>query len=205
MQSPTVINYEIRPCKFVERRMLQSVFSRMIPLFHSEYQYIGFGGLSFTDFKIFHRELHINRMFSIECGYSMNKLEFSFIAYTCLVHVKIVFIFILVLQFYFFKNEISFEAENFHHLMQALRHIKIMKKFKFLEVFFLNKETDCPVAKSHSFLRKNVNFDGFISHDHVSTFASYLFSFFFINKNQYQQQGFQLYQHKNFKLTFEFL
>lgn len=77
MQSPTVINYEIRPCKFVERRMLQSVFSRMIPLFHSEYQYIGFGGLSFTDFKIFHRELHINRMFSIECGYSMNKLEFN--------------------------------------------------------------------------------------------------------------------------------
>ena len=64
MKSPTVLNYEVRPCKFVERRMLLSVLSRIIPLFQQEYQYIGFGGLSFTDFKMFHRELHINQMFN---------------------------------------------------------------------------------------------------------------------------------------------
>ena len=62
MKSPTSLNYEIRPCKFVERKMLLSAFARIIPLFKQEYQYIGFGGLSFTDFKLFHRELHINRI-----------------------------------------------------------------------------------------------------------------------------------------------
>ena len=77
MKSPTVLNYEVRPCKFVERRMLLSVLSRIIPLFQQEYQYIGFGGLSFTDFKMFHRELHINQMFSIEYGYPKEKLEFN--------------------------------------------------------------------------------------------------------------------------------
>lgn len=77
MKSPTALNYEIRPCKFVERRMLLSAFMRILPLFNSNYQYIGFGGLSFTDFKLFHRELHINTMYSIEGGYNENKLEFN--------------------------------------------------------------------------------------------------------------------------------
>lgn len=77
MKSPTALNYEIRPCKFVERRMLLTAFMRILPLFNSNYQYIGFGGLSFTDFKLFHRELHINTMYSIEGGYSENKLEFN--------------------------------------------------------------------------------------------------------------------------------
>lgn len=77
MKSPTALNYEIRPCKFVERRMLLSAFMRILPLFNSNYQYIGFGGLSFTDFKLFHRELHINTMYSIEGGYNKSKLEFN--------------------------------------------------------------------------------------------------------------------------------
>lgn len=77
MKSPTALNYEIRPCKFVERRMLLSAFIRILPLFDPNYQYIGFGGLSFTDFKLFHRELHINTMYSIEGGYSESKLEFN--------------------------------------------------------------------------------------------------------------------------------
>lgn len=77
MKSPTALNYEIRPCKFVERRMLLSAFIRILPLFNSNYQYIGFGGLSFTDFKLFHRELHINTMYSIEGGYNESKLEFN--------------------------------------------------------------------------------------------------------------------------------
>ena len=83
MKSPTALNYEIRPCKFVERRMLLSAFIRILPLFNSNYQYIGFGGLSFTDFKLFHRELHINTMYSIEGGYNESKLE-SNKPYSCI-------------------------------------------------------------------------------------------------------------------------
>lgn len=77
MKSPTVLNYEIRPCKFAERRMLLTSFSRIIGVFKQQYQYIGFGGLSFTDFKLFHRELHIDKMFSIEAKYNKAKLEFN--------------------------------------------------------------------------------------------------------------------------------
>lgn len=77
MNSPTVLNYEIRPCKFAERRMLLSSFARIMGVFKQQYQYIGFGGLSFTDFKLFHKELHIDDMYSIEGGYSKHKLEFN--------------------------------------------------------------------------------------------------------------------------------
>lgn len=38
---------------------------------------LGFGGLSFTDFKLFHKELHIKDMYSIEAKYEPNKLEFN--------------------------------------------------------------------------------------------------------------------------------
>ena len=77
MKSPTALNYEIRPCKFAERRMLLSSFARIIGVFKQRYQYIGFGGLSFTDFKLFHKELHINDMYSIESRYCTHKLEFN--------------------------------------------------------------------------------------------------------------------------------
>ena len=77
MKSPTVLNYEIRPCKFAERRMLLASFARIIGVFKQQYQYVGFGGLSFTDFKLFHRELHINTMYSIEGEYCKPKLEFN--------------------------------------------------------------------------------------------------------------------------------
>lgn len=77
MKSPTVLNYEIRPCKFAERQMLLASFARIIGAFKQQYQYVGFGGLSFTDFKLFHRELHINTMYSIEEKYCKPKLEFN--------------------------------------------------------------------------------------------------------------------------------
>ena len=62
-KSAVTINYEIRPCKFVERRMLLASLSRILGAIRKEqeYQYIGFGGCSFTDFKLFHRELQINQ------------------------------------------------------------------------------------------------------------------------------------------------
>ena len=78
-KSAVTINYEIRPCKFVERRMLLASLSRILGAIRKdqEYQYIGFGGLTYTDFKMFHRELHIEQMFSIEGGYPLTKLEFN--------------------------------------------------------------------------------------------------------------------------------
>ena len=77
MKSPSVLNYEIRPCKFAERKMLLASFARILGVFKQKYQYIGFGGLAFTDFKLFHKELNINSMFSIEEKYNINKLNFN--------------------------------------------------------------------------------------------------------------------------------
>ena len=74
-----MFNYELRPCKFVERRMFIMSLSRIIARFGGDYQYVGFGGLSFTDFKLFHKELNINKMFSIEAGDGITdeRLEFN--------------------------------------------------------------------------------------------------------------------------------
>ena len=79
-KSATTINYEIRPCKFVERRMFLASLSRILGAVKQgkNYQYIGFGGCSFTDFKLFHRELQIDKMISIEGDdYSNSKLDYN--------------------------------------------------------------------------------------------------------------------------------
>ena len=78
MNSPKFLNYETRPLKFTERKMLLSVFNRIVNYYKNDYQYIGFGGVAFTDFKLFHRELHIKEMCSIEGGkFSIEKLEYN--------------------------------------------------------------------------------------------------------------------------------
>lgn len=77
MKSATVLNYETRPCKFAERRMLLASIARIMGVLKLKHQYIGFGGLSFTDFKLFHKELHIKEMYSIEAKYEPLKLEFN--------------------------------------------------------------------------------------------------------------------------------
>jgi hypothetical protein len=84
MNSPKNLNYETRPAKFTERKMLLSSFLRICNLYGGNYQYIGLGGVSFTDFKLFHKELHIDQMYSLEGGsFSYEKLQvnlpFSFI------------------------------------------------------------------------------------------------------------------------------
>ena len=56
MNSANKIDYETRPCKYAERRMLIASLSRIIGAENKTYQYIGFGGLSFVDYKLFHRE-----------------------------------------------------------------------------------------------------------------------------------------------------
>lgn len=84
MNSPKKLNYEIRPCKYAERKMLLASFARIISRMGFEYQYIGFGGLSFTDFKLFHKELEINHMFSIEGGdFSLDRINTN-IPFSCI-------------------------------------------------------------------------------------------------------------------------
>lgn len=79
MNSPKYLNYETRPLKFTERKMLLSCLTRLVNYFNNQYQYIGLGGVSFTDFKLFHKELHISDMYSIEAGtkISEEKLKFN--------------------------------------------------------------------------------------------------------------------------------
>ena len=78
MNNPRKINYELRPAKFVERKMLLASLTTICKFYNLDYQYIGFGGLSFTDFKLFHKELHIDKMISIEGGHLLNKERVEF-------------------------------------------------------------------------------------------------------------------------------
>lgn len=77
MKSTNCINYELRPNKFVERKMFVSSLARIMGFFRKTYQYIGFGGIAFTDFKLIHKELNIENLHSIEKMYSKEKLEFN--------------------------------------------------------------------------------------------------------------------------------
>lgn len=65
--SNDAINYRLRPAKHIERKMLVEALWRLQAFSHlKEYQYIGFGGRYFADFSLFHRQLGITRMVSIE-------------------------------------------------------------------------------------------------------------------------------------------
>jgi len=78
MNSPKKFNYETRPHKFTERKMLLASLQKICNYFGGIYQYIGLGGISFTDFKLFHKELHINELCSIEGGkFSEKRLHFN--------------------------------------------------------------------------------------------------------------------------------
>ncbi len=65
--SGSKINYDLRPAKNVERKMLSEAF-RCLTSFGSmsSYRYIGFGSHFFSDFRLFHRSLGITQMISIE-------------------------------------------------------------------------------------------------------------------------------------------
>jgi hypothetical protein len=61
------INYSLRPAKAIERRMLSEMFRRLHPFQRIEtYRYVGFGSIYFSDFMIFHRDLGIENMLSLE-------------------------------------------------------------------------------------------------------------------------------------------
>lgn len=85
MSSYRDINYAIRPAKNIERKMLSELFQRLIFIDKLEnYRYIGFGSTYFSDFEIFHRNLNISKMISIE-GNGTDKLRFKFNrAFSCI-------------------------------------------------------------------------------------------------------------------------
>jgi len=67
MSSYRKINYALRPAKNIERKMLLEAFRKLSFIDNlSNYRYIGFGSTYFTDFELFHRELNIINMISIE-------------------------------------------------------------------------------------------------------------------------------------------
>ena len=61
------INYAIRPAKNIERKMMAEAFASLRSFCRvSAYRYIGFGSTFFSDFTLFHRQLGIQSMISIE-------------------------------------------------------------------------------------------------------------------------------------------
>jgi hypothetical protein len=61
------VNYRLRPSKNIERKMMVEILrslSHIKPI--EDYQYIGFSSPYFSDFKLFHRELGLEDMVSIE-------------------------------------------------------------------------------------------------------------------------------------------
>jgi hypothetical protein len=61
------INYNLRPAKHVERKMMCEAFRRLSEFGTVEsYRYIGFGSFYFRDFALIHKALGISNMTSIE-------------------------------------------------------------------------------------------------------------------------------------------
>lgn len=78
MNSSRKINYSTRVSKNIERKMIRDLLQRMgvfYPL--TQYSYVGFGSKYFTDFLLFHKYLHINKLISIE-GDVSNREKYEF-------------------------------------------------------------------------------------------------------------------------------
>ena len=76
--SASKIDYSIRPAKCVERKIICELlqkFPKETPI--DQYRYIGFGSFYFTDFILFHNQLSIERMISIEKSHNFKRYEFN--------------------------------------------------------------------------------------------------------------------------------
>lgn len=84
-KSGDVINYTIRTKKSVERKIFLEILRKLANFDNlSSYQYIGMGSKYFVDFNLFHRELGIEEMISIE-GDSEREERYRFnIPYNCI-------------------------------------------------------------------------------------------------------------------------
>lgn len=73
------INYNLRPNKSIERKMMCEALSRLSFIEHlNKYRYIGFGSPYFADFILIHKSLGITDLISIEKEESKkNRFEFN--------------------------------------------------------------------------------------------------------------------------------
>lgn len=72
------INYALRPAKCVERRILCELLSKCeTPIPIHEYRYIGFGSFYFSDFVLFHNQLNIDKMISIEMSTEIERYDYN--------------------------------------------------------------------------------------------------------------------------------
>lgn len=61
------IDYNLRPAKSVERKMLCEAFRRLLNFSDlTEYKYVGFGSTFFSDFSLIHKSLGLTDLLSIE-------------------------------------------------------------------------------------------------------------------------------------------
>jgi hypothetical protein len=65
--SSASVNYSIRPCKSIERKMMCEMISRLTVFGDiRNYRYIGMGAKYFVDFSLLHKEFGISDMYSME-------------------------------------------------------------------------------------------------------------------------------------------
>ncbi|EAY24709.1 O-methyltransferase [Microscilla marina] len=71
-----VFNYRLRSGKSIERDIILSIIKQVItPSRLKTYRYIGLGSIFYTDFKLFHKELGIDDMISIEAVEYTEEIE----------------------------------------------------------------------------------------------------------------------------------
>jgi len=74
------VQYDLRPAKQVERRMIVDALQRLQPAGFTitDYQYTGFGAIYFVDFILFHKLLGMSKLLSLERATSLAKrMEFN--------------------------------------------------------------------------------------------------------------------------------
>lgn len=72
------IDYSIRPAKCIERKIICELLQKVntsYPIYN--YRYIGFGSFYFTDFILFHNQLNIDKMISIEKSTKQDRYVFN--------------------------------------------------------------------------------------------------------------------------------
>lgn len=69
------VDYSLRPCKQVERRMLVDALLLLAESGYPirDYRYVGMGSIHFVDFAMFHKYLGINSMLSVELSAAIEK------------------------------------------------------------------------------------------------------------------------------------
>lgn len=78
INSGRLVNYTLRPAKCVERKIMCELLAKFrteTPIHN--YRYIGFGSFYFSDFVLFHNQLNINEMISIEQSSNTERYDFN--------------------------------------------------------------------------------------------------------------------------------